>query len=454
MEKHELERNLESVADNVKVTDLEAETKLSRLFYLQLYSSVLNAERLNKRRERVRRRKQLLTDTKKKVAKSLGWMDLGAWLSRSISSTEQDKDIGDIEVGSRTAWSLVRSSRVPLQSVMVDRFDSRMNSVQGSQRYSGQGGPGPRGGAGAGRAAQPGYNLSSNAIYGQSGAVYGHGHHGKGGDYGPSQGHYGQGGYLLGYERAGAGPRLDHLREVETVSASSGSVNARRRNNRGTLEQVRAGHTETRGGVTRASCAGQRGREHGQPGRGGGPQPRQENRAPPVQQQSRWAAPHPAASRSSRRGVCRARLRGLARHLRAARQRGLAAEAGARGPARLEAGQRQHIQQGGRGGAEVLATHQPEVRLAHILRRRDGQGLPVCGPPGGGQQRQDAEVRLQELQLPTEEPRQRGHLRVAGPLELAARVLQLAVPGPGRHHPRVRDHAALHLAPQLQVRVA
>ena len=143
MEKHELERNLESVADNVKVTDLEAETKLSRLFYLQLYSSVLNAERLNKRRERVRRRKQLLTDTKKKVAKSLGWMDLGAWLSRSISSTEQDKDIGDIEVGSRTAWSLVRSSRVLLQSVMVDRFDSRMNSVQGSQRYSGQGGPGP-----------------------------------------------------------------------------------------------------------------------------------------------------------------------------------------------------------------------------------------------------------------------------------------------------------------------
>ena len=135
----------------------------------------------------------------------------------------------------------------PVQSVMVDRFDSRMNSVQGSQRYSGQGGPGPRGGAGAGRAAQPGYNLSTNAIYGQSGAVYGHGHHGKGGDYGHSQGHYGQGGYLLGYERAGAGPRLDHLREVETVSASSGSVNARRRNNRGTLEQVRAGDTETSG---------------------------------------------------------------------------------------------------------------------------------------------------------------------------------------------------------------
>ena len=84
MEKHELERNLESVADNVKVTDLEAETKLSRLFYLQLYSSVLNAERLNKRRERVRRRKQLLTDTKKKVAKSLGWMDLGRDWSRIV----------------------------------------------------------------------------------------------------------------------------------------------------------------------------------------------------------------------------------------------------------------------------------------------------------------------------------------------------------------------------------
>ena len=77
MEKHELEKNLEKVADNVKVTDLEEETKLSRLFYLQLYSSVLNAEKQNKRRERIRRRKKFISEAKNKVAKSLGWMDLG-----------------------------------------------------------------------------------------------------------------------------------------------------------------------------------------------------------------------------------------------------------------------------------------------------------------------------------------------------------------------------------------
>ena len=84
--------------DKIKPSDLEEETKLSRLFYLQLYSSVLNAERENKRREKVRKRKQLIQDAKKKVVKSLSWMDVSNLLSRSISSTEQDKDIGDIEV--------------------------------------------------------------------------------------------------------------------------------------------------------------------------------------------------------------------------------------------------------------------------------------------------------------------------------------------------------------------
>ena len=77
MEKHELEKNLEKVADNVKVTDLEEETKLSRLFYLQLYSSVLNAEKQNKRREKILKRKKFISEAKNKVAKSLGWMDLG-----------------------------------------------------------------------------------------------------------------------------------------------------------------------------------------------------------------------------------------------------------------------------------------------------------------------------------------------------------------------------------------
>ena len=44
----------------------------------------------------------------------------------------------------------------------------------------------------------------------------------------------------MGYERqGGGGGQASRLaREIETMSASSGSVNARRRTNRGTLEQV------------------------------------------------------------------------------------------------------------------------------------------------------------------------------------------------------------------------
>ena len=94
----ETERDNSKGNDKIKSSNLEEETKLSRLFYLQLYSSVLNAERENKRREKVRKRKQLIQDAKKKVVKSLSWMDVSNLLSRSISSTEQDKDIGDIEV--------------------------------------------------------------------------------------------------------------------------------------------------------------------------------------------------------------------------------------------------------------------------------------------------------------------------------------------------------------------
>ena len=75
MDKHELKKNLEEIADNVKVSDLQEETKLSRLFYLQLYSSVLNAEKQNKRREKLLKRKKLISDAKKKVID--GWMDLG-----------------------------------------------------------------------------------------------------------------------------------------------------------------------------------------------------------------------------------------------------------------------------------------------------------------------------------------------------------------------------------------
>ena len=129
-----------------------------------------------------------------------------------------------------------------LQSVMPDRFDRRMSSGQGghlgSQRVPGQG-------------ARSQY--TANAIYGSSGGpVYGHNGPGQavkaqgeyGHNYGGGQGQYGQGGYLLGY--GGQAGRL--AREIETMSASSGSVNARRRNNRGNLEQVAEGEsTDSRG---------------------------------------------------------------------------------------------------------------------------------------------------------------------------------------------------------------
>ena len=102
MAKSDEEQEIDDKKDKAKLksSHLEEETKLSRLFYLQLYSSVLNAEKENKRREQVRKRKQRIQDAKKKVVKSLGWMDVSNLLSRSLSSTEQDKDIGDIEVNS------------------------------------------------------------------------------------------------------------------------------------------------------------------------------------------------------------------------------------------------------------------------------------------------------------------------------------------------------------------
>ena len=80
------------------------ESKLSRLFYLQLYSSVLNAEKAHKKREKERRRKERrslkLKLAKKKVVKSLSWMDVTNLLARSFSTegSTRDKDIGDVEV--------------------------------------------------------------------------------------------------------------------------------------------------------------------------------------------------------------------------------------------------------------------------------------------------------------------------------------------------------------------
>ena len=90
--------------DNVKDADLEEESKLSRLFYLQLYSSVLNAEKENKKRGKVKNRNKKFAEAKKKVVKSLSWMDVTNLLSRSISSTEQEKDIGDVEAKICQCW--------------------------------------------------------------------------------------------------------------------------------------------------------------------------------------------------------------------------------------------------------------------------------------------------------------------------------------------------------------
>lgn len=119
---------------------------------------------------------------------------------------------------------------------MPDRFDRRMSSGQGGHLGSGRA---------SGQGARSQY--TANALYGSNGGpVYGHngpGQPGKpggqGAEYGHGGGHYGQGGYLMGY--GGQAGRL--AREIETMSASSGSVNARRRNNRGNLEQVAEGES-------------------------------------------------------------------------------------------------------------------------------------------------------------------------------------------------------------------
>ena len=122
---------------------------------------------------------------------------------------------------------------------MIDR---RMTSTKGA-------GGGPRYGAAGSRAPivynnnnnNNNNNSSNNALYGSS-SGYGQHHYMKsqvGGDYqvyGQSQSQ-GQG-YMMGYDRPNGSVASRLQREVETVSASSGSVNARRRNNRGTLEQV------------------------------------------------------------------------------------------------------------------------------------------------------------------------------------------------------------------------
>ena len=85
----------------------EEESKLSRLFYLQLYSSVLNAEKAHKKREKERRRKEKRSErilAAKKRVKSLSWMDVTNLLARSFSTegSARDKDIGDVQVPS---WS-------------------------------------------------------------------------------------------------------------------------------------------------------------------------------------------------------------------------------------------------------------------------------------------------------------------------------------------------------------
>ena len=227
--------------DKVKPSDLEEETKLSRLFYLQLYSSVLNAERENERREKLRRRKQLFQDAKKKVVKSLSWMDVSNLLSRSISSTEQDKDIGDIEVNNTHLSRVLSIVEVPaqyFQSVMIDR---RMTTSS-----KGAGG-GPRYGAGQAAGSRNPIVYGSNSGYGQHHYIKSPGGPPEYQVYGQSQG------YIMGYDRPNSSVASRLQREVETVSASSGSVNDRRRNNRGALEQV----------VESESTDGSRGRRRG-----------------------------------------------------------------------------------------------------------------------------------------------------------------------------------------------
>merc|ERR1712012_1309251 len=137
------------------------------------------------------------------------------------------------------------------------RYSGGQGGQDGGHRYRGTsygGNPGDRTPYGGVPGDRNPYTNNNNAIYGSGNAVYGHGHghHGKGSQTQPSeysQGHYGQGAYIYGGS-AVPGPASRLAREIsaETMSASSGSVNARRRNNRGTLEQVNEGEsTDSRG---------------------------------------------------------------------------------------------------------------------------------------------------------------------------------------------------------------
>lgn len=128
----------------------EEESKLSRLFYLQLYSSVLNAEKAHNKREKERKRQEKRTlkiiNAKKKVVKSLSWMDVTNLLARSFSTegSTRDKDIGDVEVEVPS-----RSGPPgPTQDVMVDRRVSVGRGQYGTQGQVGL--PQPRGHYGPG----------------------------------------------------------------------------------------------------------------------------------------------------------------------------------------------------------------------------------------------------------------------------------------------------------------
>ena len=113
---------------------------------------------------------------------------------------------------------------------MIDRRMTSSKAAGGGPRY---------GAAGSRNPIVYHSNNNNNALYGSSGG-YGQSHsHYLKGQVGGEYQVYGQGpGYVLGYDRQTPSVASRLQREAETVSASSGSVNARRRNNRGTLEQV------------------------------------------------------------------------------------------------------------------------------------------------------------------------------------------------------------------------
>ena len=158
----------------------------------------------------------------------------------------------------------------------------------------------------------------------------------------------------MGY--AGQAGRL--AREIETMSASSGSVNARRRNNRGNLEQVAEGESTDSRGEEESRSLTRRNERHRTNSRIGG-------------------TVDVDRLQNCFTHFIRARIGRLEGDFCEKRKRYLPEDGAAFSPVRLQT--RQHLQAApGPELAKWKREHQT-VRVPNILWRRDRQRLSICG---------------------------------------------------------------------------